>query len=258
MSVSAVVLTRNEAMNIERCLRSIQWVDEIVVVDAESTNGTPEIAKKLGAKVITHPWEGGGRQADFAISQANGDWILVVDADEEVSPQLAKAIREAVSEKQPFVAYEVLRIERVLGRWLKHGGFYPHYELRLFKRGHVRHELRPVHRKAYANGPIGKLNAPLFHYTAEDFAEWWLRNLKRAKIEAEWDFINGKGFSPIAVLDAFWKFFRRFFIKAGFLDGWAGFFACSERAFYIIVKQACLLELQRGIRKPSSWDKPYK
>ena len=258
MSVSVVILTRNEAKNIERCLRSVQWADEIVVVDAESTDGTPEIAKKFGARVIIHPWEGGGKQADFAISQAKGDWILMVDADEEVSPQLSEAIPKVTSSEQPFVAYQVLRIERLLGRWLKHGGFYPHYELRLFKRGHVRHEPRPVHRKAYADGPVGRLNEPLLHYAAEDFAEWWLRNLKRARVEAEWDFINGKRFSPIAVLGAFWKFFRRFFLKAGFLDGWAGFFACAERAFYIIVKQACLLELQRGLRQPSSWDKAYK
>jgi glycosyltransferase involved in cell wall biosynthesis len=90
MTLSVVVLTRNEAKNIERCLKSVQWADEIVVVDAESTDGTPEIAQKFGAQVIVHPWEGAGKQADFAISQAKGEWILMVDADEEVSPELAR------------------------------------------------------------------------------------------------------------------------------------------------------------------------
>ncbi|MFA0754455.1 MAG: hypothetical protein IMHGJWDQ_002242 [Candidatus Fervidibacter sp.] len=219
MTVSVVVLTRNEAANIARCLKSVQWADEIVVVDAESMDETCKIAERMGARVIVHPWEGEGRQADFALAQARGEWVLMVDADEEVSPALASAIREVVKRSEPFVAYKVLRVDRVLGRWLRHGGFYPH---------------------------------------SEDFAEWWLRNLRRARIEAEWDFLNGKRFNPFAVLGAFWKFFRRFVLKDGFLDGWAGFFACAERAFYILAKQACLLELQRGLRQPTEWQKPYK
>ncbi len=258
MTVSVVVLTRNEAANIARCLKSVQWADEIVVVDAESMDETCEIAERMGARVIVHPWEGGGRQADFALAQASGDWVLMVDADEEVSPALASAIREVVKRSEPFVAYQVLRVDRVLGRWLRHGGFYPHYEIRLFKQGHVRHDPRPVHRRAIPDGPVGKLDAPLWHYPAEDFAEWWLCNLRRARIEAEWDFLNGKRFNPFAILGAFWKFFRRFVLKGGFLDGWAGFFACAERAFYILAKQACLLELQRGLRQPTEWQKAYK
>lgn len=259
MGVSVVILTCNEAKNIERCLKSVQWADEIIVVDAESTDETREIAQNFGAQVIIHPWEGGGRQADFAISQAKCDWVLMVDADEEVSQELANEVRKVVENPSPYVAYKVLRIDRVLGRWLKHGGFYPHYELRLFRQGYVHHIPRPVHRKAIANGPVSKINAPLWHYVAEDFTEWLLRNLKRAQIEAEWDFINGERFSSIkTTIGAFWRFFRRFVFKAGFLDGWAGFFACAERALYIIVKQACLLELQKGLRQPSEWSKPYK
>lgn len=258
MKVSVVALTRNEAKNIERCLKSVQWADEIIVVDAESTDGTREIARNLGAQVIVHPWEGGGRQMDFAISQAGCDWVLIVDADEEVSQELANEVRIVIANSSPYVAYKVLRVDRILGRWLKHGGFYPHYELRLFKRGYVRHDPRPVHRKAIANGPVGKIDAPLWHYTAENLTEWWMRNLKRAQIEAEWDFLHGKRFSGLEIVGAFWKFFRRFAIKAGFLDGWAGFFACAERAFYIIVKQACLLKLQKGLRQPSKWKKAYR
>jgi hypothetical protein len=105
---------------------------------------------------------------------------------------------------------------------------------------------------------VGKINAPLWHYTAEDFAEWLLRNIRRARIEAEWDFLHGERFSGLEIASAFWKFFRRFLLKGGFLDGWAGFFACAERAFYIIAKQACLLELQKGLRQPSEWMKAYK
>ncbi|MCS7264092.1 MAG: glycosyltransferase family 2 protein [Armatimonadetes bacterium] len=258
MTVSVVILTRNEAKNIERCIKSVLWADEVIVVDAESEDETCEIAQRMGARVIVHPWEGGGKQADFAISQANSQWVLIVDADEVVSIELADAVRKVSKSNSPFVAYKILRVEYVLGKWLKHGGFYPHYEIRLFKHGHVRHDPRPVHRKVIVDGPVGRLNEPLFHYSSEDFLDWWRRNLKRAQIEAEWDFINGKRFNPFSIYGAFWKFFRRFILKAGFLDGWAGFFACSERMFYIIVKQACLFELQQKLRQPTEWQKAYK
>ncbi len=255
--LSSVVLTRNEERNIRRCLQSLAFADEVIVVDAESTDATRSIAEAMGAKVIVHPWQGGGPQADFAIAQATYEWTLLVDADEEVSPELATAVKKAIADER-YVAYEVLRVDRVLGRWLYHGGFYPHYEIRLFRKGFVRHDPRPVHRKVHVNGPVGRLSAPLWHYTAEDFLEWLIRNLRRARIEAEWDFLQGKRFNPWAIGDAWWKFARRFFLKGGFLDGWAGFFACLERALYILVKQACLLELQRGLRKPNHWQQPYK
>ncbi len=257
MSLSVVVLTRNEERNIRRCLQSVAFADEVIVVDAESTDNTQAIAAEMGAKVIVHPWEGGGKQADFALAQAHHEWVLLVDADEEVSPELATAVRTAITTDR-FAAYEVLRVDRVLGRWLYHGGFYPHYEVRLFRKGLVRHDPRPVHRKVYVDGPVGRLEAPLWHYTAEDFVDWWVRNLRRARIEAEWDFLQGKRCNAWAVLDALWKFLRRFVLKGGFLDGWSGFFACAERAVYVLVKQACLLELQRGLRTPASWQQPYK
>lgn len=140
----------------------------------------------------------------------------MVDADEEVSPELAREVQKVLSNPSDCVAYKVLRVDLVLGRWLKHGGFYPHYELRLFKRGHVRHDPRPIHRKAVAEGPVGKINAPLWHYTAEDFAEWLVRNIKRARIEAEWDFLHGKRFSGLEVAGAFGSSFAGSSLKADF------------------------------------------
>jgi glycosyltransferase involved in cell wall biosynthesis len=134
MTLSVVVLTRNEAKNIERCLKSVQWADEIVVVDAESTDGTPEIAERLGARVIVHPWEGAGAQYAFGIAQARSDWVLILDADEEVTAELADAIRKVIAApKNPFVGYKVRRVNYALGRWLRYGGW-QEWVLRLFLR----------------------------------------------------------------------------------------------------------------------------
>lgn len=109
MSISAVILTRNEAKNIERCLRSVQWVDEIVVTDAESTDGTAEIAKNFGAKVIIHPWEGAGAQYALGTAHATGNWMLVVDADEEVTPELANAIQGVITSPDSLDGYRIKR-----------------------------------------------------------------------------------------------------------------------------------------------------
>lgn len=132
MTLSVVVLTRNEAQNIERCLKSVQWADEIVVVDAESTDGTPQIAEGLGARVLTHSWKGAGAQYAFGIAQARSDWVLVLDADEEVTAELAESIRQVIADPQnPFAGYKIRRINYALERWLRWGGW-QEWVLRLF------------------------------------------------------------------------------------------------------------------------------
>lgn len=248
MRLSAVILTRNEEANIERCLKSVRWADEIVVVDAESTDQTREIAASLGARVIVHPWEGAGAQYAFAIAQARGKWVLVVDADEEVTPELARAVQKIFTQESPFAAYRVKRVNYVLGRWLRYGGW-QEWVVRLFRQGYVE-SLPTLHPKFRIKGKVGKLPFALRHYMATDFWGWWQRSFCLARSEAEVAFLMGERFNGWAVLGAFWKFTRRFVFKLGFLDGWAGFFACLQRFLYIAVKQACLLELQSGLRQP--------
>lgn len=255
MSLSVVVLTRNEAGNIERCLKSVRWADEIVVVDAESTDGTPEIAGRLGARVIVHSWEGAGAQYAFGIAQARNDWVLILDADEEVTAELADAIRKViVAPKNLFAGYKVRRVNYVLGRWLRYGGW-QEWVLRLFLRERVTSP-PTLHPRFQVDGKIGVLPYPIRHYMAPDLWAWWERSFRLARIEADVEFLRGKHFSGWAVVGGFWKFLRRFIFKGGFLDGWAGFYACLHRFLYIAVKQARLLELQRG--NASSVPKPQK
>jgi len=250
MSLSVVVLTRNEAKNIERCLKSVQWADEIIVVDAESTDGTPEIAERLGARVIVHSWEGAGAQYAFGIAQARSDWVLILDADEEVTAELADAIRKViVAPKNLFAGYKVRRVNYVLGRWLRYGGW-QEWVLRLFLRERVTSP-PTLHPRFRVDGKIGVLPYPIRHYMAPDLWEWWERSFRLARIEADVEFLQGERFSGWAVVNGFWKFLRRFIFKGGFLDGWAGFYACLQRFLYIAVKQARLLELQRGVASPT-------
>ncbi|MEM2582720.1 MAG: glycosyltransferase family 2 protein [Candidatus Caldarchaeum sp.] len=248
MTISAVILTRNEAKNVERCLKSVSWTDEIIVVDAESEDETREIAERMGAKVIIHPWEGAGAQYAFGIAQVTSDWVLVVDADEEVTPELAEAIRQIThSPDATFAGYKVRRVNYVLGQWLRYGGW-QEWVLRLFLREKV-NSPPTLHPRFQVDGRIGKLPYPLRHYMAPDLLEWWHRSFRLAQIEAEVEFLQGARFSGWAILGAFWKFIRRFIFKGGFLDGWAGFFACLHRFLYIAIKQARLLELELGLEK---------
>jgi len=248
MSISVVILARNEEANIGRCLRSVAWADEIIVIDAQSEDETREIAERMGARVITHPWEGAGAQYAFGIAQATGDWVLVLDADEEVTPELAEAIRHVIRKSEaPFAGYKIKRINYALGRWLRYGGW-QEWVLRLFLREKVTSP-PTLHPRFQVDGRIGKLPYPLRHYMAPDLLEWWQRSFRLAQIEAEVEFMQGAHFSGWAILGAFWKFIRRFIFKGGFLDGWAGFYACLHRFLYVAIKQAHLIELTRGLKK---------
>jgi len=259
MSLSVVVLTYNEAKNIERCLKSVQWADEIIVVDAESTDGTPEIAEQLGARVVVHSWEGAGAQYAFGIAQARSDWVFILDADEEVTAELADAILKVIADPQnPFAGYKVRRINYVLGQWLRYGGWQERV-LRLFLRERVTSP-STLHPRFRVDGKVGVLPYPIRHYMAPDLWAWWERSFRLARIEADTEFLRGKRFSSWAVVGGFWKFLRRFVFKGGFLDGWAGFYACLQRFLYIAVKQARLLELQRGaaLSSPEPQKLPFR
>ncbi|MCS7253784.1 MAG: glycosyltransferase family 2 protein [Armatimonadota bacterium] len=246
MKISAVILTRNEAKNIERCLKSVSWADEMVVIDAESEDETREIAERMGARVIVHPWEGAGAQYAFGIAQAKGKWVLIVDADEEVTPELAKTIWQVINApKTPYAGYKVKRVNYALGRWLRYGGW-QEWVLRLFLRERVTSP-PTLHPRFQVDGQVGKLPFPLRHYMASNLLEWWQRSFRLAQTEAEMEFLQGMHFSSWALLSAFWKFMRRFVFKGGFLDGWAGFYACLQRFLYAVIKEARLLELQRGV-----------
>jgi glycosyltransferase involved in cell wall biosynthesis len=248
-SISAIVITRNEENNIARCLNSLLWTDEIIVVDAESTDNTVQVAKTLNAKVFTQPWLGVGQQYQYAANKTSSDWILSLDADEEVTSELKEEIQTVLTNHPGHVAYKMPRINYALGRWLKHGGWKENLT-RLFHKNHATY-LPRNHPQLEIKGTTGNLRTPIKHYMATDFVKWWVRSLSLARIEAEARYHEGERFSSLKLLSSFWKFIRRYTFKLGFLDGWAGFYCCFQRFLYMAAMQACFLELQRGIRKPS-------
>ena len=137
-TLSVVLITLNEAANLPRTLKSVEWAHEIVVVDSGSTDGTQEAARKAGARVFEEPWKGFAGQKNSAIAHATGDWVLSLDADEEVSAELAREIQELLKQEPAMSAYRVPRLNHFLGRALRHGGYWPDPKLRLFRRGSAR------------------------------------------------------------------------------------------------------------------------
>lgn len=157
-SLTAVVITLNEERNIERCLKSLTWADELLVVDSGSTDKTRELAAGLGAKFLEHPWEGYGQQKNWALRQAAHPWVLFIDADEEVSPALRDEVQSFIANPGDFKGLEFPRRTRFLGRWILHGGWYPNVLARLALRGHASWTEPAVHESLSIQGPVRRLS----------------------------------------------------------------------------------------------------
>ena len=165
MTIASITITQNEDANIRACLDTLRWVDELIVVDAESTDRTAELAKAYTPKVFERAWPGYGPQKNFAMDQATADWILVVDADERVTDELQKEIMSALRETTPFVAYRIPRRNYYYGRWIRGAGQYPDPQLRLVRRGLGRYNNLPVHEHLEVDGQVGDLRGHLDHHT---------------------------------------------------------------------------------------------
>src|SRR5213593_3191066 len=165
MTIAAVVITKNEEGNIQECLESARWADEIVVVDAESTDRTAKLAKAYTPKVFVRTWPGYGPQKNFAMDQATADWILILDADERVSPELRNKIEAVLQEDPDVSAYRVPRRNYYYGRWIRGAGQYPDRQLRLIRRGQGRYNDLPIHEHLQVEGLIEDLQGHLEHHS---------------------------------------------------------------------------------------------
>ena len=238
-TLSVVLITLNEAANLPRTLASVSWAHEIVVVDSGSTDATKEIAKSLGARLIEEPWKGFANQKNSAIAHATGDWVLSLDADEEVSPELAREIQALLESEPPFSAYRIPRLNHFLGRPLRHGGYWPDPKLRLFRSGAARFAERPVHETMEAKGPTGTLKNPLPHHcypTLEDYIEHMNRY---SSVGAQ--MLVDSGRAPRTVLALAWNallnpaatFIYNYICRLGFLDGREGLLQHLNHSVYI-------------------------
>ena len=222
MGLSAVVIARNEESALGACLDSLAWCQEIVMVDSGSTDRTREIAVEKGARVIDHEWEGYGRQKNFAVRQATNDWVLCIDADEIVGPELRASIEKALA-APAYRAYEMARRNRFLGRWLRHGEGYPDWSLRLFESKTARWSDDPVHEKVVARGPVGKLDGDLLHDSADSLHNYLEKQNRYTTLQAEALHLAGMRPSvPKMVLGPVVRFVKFYFLRLGFLDGMPG------------------------------------
>jgi glycosyltransferase involved in cell wall biosynthesis len=246
MLLSAVVITRNEEKQIARCLDSLSFCDEVIVVDSGSTDQTCQIAEKLKAKVFSRPWSGYASQKNYGNSLAQGKWILSVDADEEVSPQLREEIMEAVK-ADGVHAYSIPRRTLHSGQWIKYGGWYPNRLTRLFQKEKSEWMEEEVHEFLRTEGITDQLSADILHYSFDSIADQAERNNHYSSLGAQALHRKGIRFSLTKLLiKPSLKFLETFVLKRGFLDGYRGYFIAVMAAHSVFLKWAKLWELERG------------
>lgn len=244
--VSAVVITLNAAGQLAECLASVAFADEILVVDSGSTDGTRELAEKYGARVVTQDWLGFGRQKQFAADQAASDWVLSLDADERVSPQLAASLVRVLQSPSASV-YRMPRRNRFMGRWLRHGEGYPDWSARLYDRNKARWSDDIVHEKLLFASTPGTLEGDLLHESAEDLGAYMDKQNRYTTLAAA--ALQGQGRSAGAVelvLSPLVRFVKFYFLRLGFLDGLPGLVHIAIGCMNSFMKYAKLAELGRS------------
>jgi glycosyltransferase involved in cell wall biosynthesis len=237
--LSAVIITLNEEANIAACLDSVAFCDERIVVDGGSTDATVAIATARGARVVVRPFDGFGAQKGYAVSQATGDWILSVDADERVSAELAAAIRQAVTGAE-HDGYEVSRLSYFCGRPMRHSGWFPDYVLRLFRRVRGRFSDHLVHERVICDGRVGRLAGTLHHHSVARLEQALSRVDRYSTAGAAMLVDSGRKVTfASGITHGLWSFLRAYVLRLGFLDGREGFLlavANAEGTYYRYMK----------------------
>lgn len=248
LPVSVILIAKNEEKNLARCLKSVSWASEIVAVINDCTDGTEDVLKSFGAKIYKHEWKGYIQQKNNALSYATQEWIFSIDADEEVPPNLESEIRKLLSENtKNFKAVSFRRKTHLLGRWIKHGDWYPDRVIRLFKNGvasfvgHYQHEILKI------EGVVINSDANLLHYSYPSIYDF-LRKTESFTRGFEIENPPGtKEFSPFsAFYRAKWRFIRGYFLRFGFLDGFPGLFIATYQFYSTFFKYSVLFE--QGVR----------
>jgi glycosyltransferase involved in cell wall biosynthesis len=254
MSLSVIVITRNEAANIRRCLDSVSWAGERIVLDSGSTDDTVRLARECGARVETSDgWPGFGPQKNRAHALATGDWVLALDADEWVTPELRTELERAMAATEGPAAWRMPRLSSYCGRFMRHSGWWPDHVVRLFRRTRARFSDDLVHERVIVEGATGTLDSPLMHEAIRDLDEALHKMNAYSTASAEMLFRRGVRSSVAsAVVHGAWTFLRTYLLRAGFLDGREGFLLAvsnAEGAYYRYVKLGMLWDEQRkGLR----------
>ncbi len=243
MSISAVVITYNEESNIDRCLASLSFADEIVVLDSFSTDRTVEFAQRFTDRVSQRKFSNFAEQKNAAIELASNDWVLVVDADEVVSEQLSCEIRKAV-ESDKFTAYKMPRLSYFLGQPIRHCGWYPDYVIKLMRKSKSHYPDRLVHETPEIDGRIGLLKNDLQHYSYRNLDEQCRKMLAYSRAAAKQKIRDGEHFKIRKLLFApGLTFLKKYIVKQGFRDGIPGFVICMAAQLGVFLRYAMLWEM---------------
>ena len=245
-SISAVIMARDEAGNIEAAIASLSFASQIVVADTGSSDDTRELAGRAGAEVHSIEFDGYGSSKNRALEFCRHEWIFCLDADERVSPELASSILDAIRQDSGKEGYEVCRLTYFLGKPVRHSGWYPEYITRLFKRGRGRYAERLVHESIIMENRPGRLGGLLYHFSYPDLYSYLRKLNAYSTLSARELHKSGRRFSilnfaihPIAI------FVKMYFLKAGFLDGYHGLLLSLLSSFHVMLKYAKLRELQK-------------
>jgi glycosyltransferase involved in cell wall biosynthesis len=218
--ISVNIICKNEEENLEDCISSVLWADEIIVVDGESTDKSVDIARKYTNNIYINKWEGFAKQRSYALGKSTKDWVLVLDADERCSPELKEEIISILdSNNIVFNGFRVPRKNYFLGKWIKHGGWYPGYQYRFFNRNFTTITDRLVHEGYVIDGQIGTLKSDILHYTVQSVFDFMKRVNKYSSLQAEEKSIRKTVKFNDLLLRPVAAFFVQFFIRGGFKDG---------------------------------------
>jgi glycosyltransferase involved in cell wall biosynthesis len=251
LPLSVVIIARDAASEIRACLASAAFAAETLVVDSGSRDDTVETARDCGARVVVHPWSGFGPQKRFAVEQAAHDWVLCLDADERVSPELAESIANVFRRAAPAApAYAVARRNRFLGRWLAHGEGYPDWIVRFFDRRRARWTDDVVHEHVVADGPVERLSGDLMHASAESIDAYIAKQNRYTTLQAQALHARGERAKAAQLaLSPLVRFVRYYVVKRGFLDGAPGFAHIAIGAFASFLKYVKLRALESEERR---------
>jgi glycosyltransferase involved in cell wall biosynthesis len=245
--LSAILITYNEEQDLPQALASLAGVaDEIVVVDSGSTDRTCEIARQAGARVVSRTFGGFDQQKNFAAEQASHNWVLSIDADEALGPELRASLLVWKQSMPECVAYQVGRRTNYLGKWIRHSGWYPEYHLRLYRRDRARFA-GALHESLRVDGPTGRLDEDLLHYTVRSLAEHYAKLQVFTTLAAEDAYARGRRrWRGAMCVGAPWTFLNRLVFRLGFLDGYRGLLIAWTSALYVWMKYRKLGQLVRG------------
>lgn len=244
--LTVTIITRNEARHVEEVLRSVSWADETLVVDAESTDETVAVARRHASRVVTHAWEGYGAQKNHAAELASYDWILSIDADERVTPDLAREIREILQSDPAAAAFRIPRVTFYLGRWIRSTDWHPDWQIRLYDRRRTQWNTRHVHESLEVRGGLPSLHGELQHFPYRNLSEYLSKIDRYTSLAARQMQDEGRHAGRLDLLThPPLAFLRNYVLKRGCLDGAPGLIVSLLNSYYVFLKFAKLWELQQ-------------